>query len=1046
MPAATVIERFLAQAAAQPEAEAILVDGRLGYRYGELARAALGIGASLVARGVGRDELVGIAADKSPALIAAMLGTWAAGAAFAVLDPAQPVARRGLQIDDGKMRWILCGAGQTDADAGAGRAGVKTVSIAEAAAAAPLAAPVPARPQDLAYACWTSGSTGRPKGVAVEHRGLASMLAQQIDWFELGPGARSLFVLDIGFDAALSDIFTALGSGACLCIESALAQGPPTPAALFALMRARAVTYADLPPALLALLDPAQAPPSLATVVIGGEVCAAEVVRAWSRRVRLLVVYGPTEATVCTSVARCGPDWDRPLLGQPLAGVRYRVVDEAGAELPAGVAGQLAIAGAQVARGYIARSALDAERFATVAGERCFLTGDRVVRDPDGQWRFLGRVDRQVKIRGRLVAPEEVEAALMAHPEVAAAYVSTRAAGARGRSVLVAAVEPRPGRAPTRAELARHLAARVPGWMIPQRIDVVPRLPRTTSGKIDGAAVAAWDRPTANAEAGADAEAGAGSSTPSSAVPLAPAEQVVAAAARAVLGHLVEDGPAGAGLDLTRGFMALGGDSLSVLEMAAACELAGLSVDAAALAADVPLQALAAGAVDARALSPQALDAHAARVAERMFAGATRSSSGIEAGIGAPGGAGAGSRPAGGTLLVTGATGFLGARVVLALAERTRAPLRCLVRADSVEHARVRLAAACDRHRPGSFAAVGARIEVVPGDLSRPCLGLSDAAYQRLADSVEAVIHCAAAVNLVAPLSALAPHNLDGTAAVARLCLDGAATALHAVSTLSVFVATDRAPGPVGEDDDIGAATAVYGGYAQSKWAAERVLARVPGAELAIAHYRPGLITGDPERGALPARDFLTMFTRGLAAVGAVPEAWLDRLAFDVTPVSYAAEAIAALSLSPVRAGAVYHLAGREPVPLRGWIEAMRACGVALDLVDEDRFRDRLLAGAEGLGVGAAPGSPGSLESGRALGRAAVLLGLCRGLAGPGRARHRGLDLFQATGMRFDADRAEAALAPLGLTRPRATPALLARYAARVLSLPAPRPDAEAGA
>lgn len=992
----SALDRFLAEAAARPDAPAILEDGQVAETYASLARAALGIGAALRARGAGPEHMVGVAAPRSAALVAGMLGAWAAGAAWTVLDPALPGPRRAVQIDEGQVRWILTAGGQT-ASLPPGDRAPHLLAIADARRTAPLAEPARIQPGDLAYAYWTSGSTGQPKGVAVEHRGLPGMLAQQIAAIGLGPGQRSLLVLRASFDATLSDIGTALLSGACLCIESALDQGPMAPDALLALMHARRITYADLPPSLLAVLPPDRAPPDLRAVVIGGEPCPVEAVRAWARRVRLINAYGPTEATVCTSLGVCtgawAEAWDRPLLGAPLDGVVYRVVDGALNEVPPGQPGQLAIGGVQLARGYIARPALEAARFVHIDGERFFLTGDRVVRAPDGAYVFLGRVDRQVKIRGQLVAPEELEAALAAHPDVARAQALTRTRA--GRTVLIAAVAPRaPGPPDLAARLMAHVAAHLPSWMQPQRIEVMDALPETATGKVDAAALEAVVEARARAHV-----------VPAPGRAASPDEHVIARAAAQVL-----DTPE---VDLRQGLISLGGDSLTVIAMAAACASAGLTVSAGDLAADVPLRTLALGAGAGSGQPAAALDRAAALPAD--LAARLRAL----------------PPPAQGpprAILLTGATGFLGARLLLDLGRRSPATLVCLVRADHQDHAWARLRAACDAHEPGALDALAPRVRPVCGDLTAPGLGLAPHARAALARDIDTVFHCAARVNLVEPLAALAPHNLGGTGEILRFCAEGAPKALHHASTLSVFVATDRVPGQVSEDDaldgDIPAGRTVFGGYAQSKWAAERLVRRAAGA-LPVAVYRLGLITGDPDRGALPRNDFLALLTRGLADLGAVPEAWLDALAVDITPVGFAAPALAAIALAPgttgpadPRAARTFHIAGRRPVPLGAWIDAMRACGVDLVPVSEHAWRQRA------RDHGASPGDPG---------RAAAVLGLCRGQGGAAFHANRALDMFQATGVGFDSRRADAALAGAGIDRPGITPALLARYVRRIL-------------
>jgi hypothetical protein len=261
----------------------------------------------------------------------------------------------------------------------------------------------------LAWVVFTSGSTGRPKGVCVGFGGVEGLLRAQVSTFDIRPESRVLWALSPGFDASFSDVGTALYAGATLF---------PYPGAtsnfqaLLAFLHTHAITHADLPPSLLTHIDPEALPRSLQTIIVGGEPCPPHALRAHARHRRVVNVYGPTEATVCTSMEVISNDRaakNGASIGVPLEGVQYTYSD-----------GELVIAGPAVARGYLDDAALTAARF-TPAGYR---TGDRVREEADGSWTFEGRLDRQVKIAGKLVAPEELEACLRAVPGVRSAIVA----------------------------------------------------------------------------------------------------------------------------------------------------------------------------------------------------------------------------------------------------------------------------------------------------------------------------------------------------------------------------------------------------------------------------------------------------------------------------------------------------------------------------------------------------------------------------------------------------------------------------------------------
>ncbi|HEU4537490.1 MAG TPA: amino acid adenylation domain-containing protein, partial [Polyangiaceae bacterium] len=330
-----------------------------------------------------------------------------------------------------------------------------------------------------------SGSGGAPKGVVVAHRGVVNVLAQQIEAFGLDESSRSLFVLSTSFDASVSDLGTALLAGATLVVapEAETRDGP----SLFETIERRAITYVDLPPAFLRVLEPARCPASLRCIVIGGEACPPEVVRRWAERVRVVNVYGPTEATVCSSLCPCDPvRWTKPLVGRPLAGITYLVLDEAGRAAKEGQAGELCIAGDGLAIGYLHQPELTAERFVELAGRRFYRTGDRVLVHPDGELEFVGRFDRQVKVGGVRVELDEVEAELGRVPGVAEAAVVARPEGGLVAFVARAASGASLGPASLRARLRERL----PLAAVPRAWVFLEALPRGTSGKLDRAALA----------------------------------------------------------------------------------------------------------------------------------------------------------------------------------------------------------------------------------------------------------------------------------------------------------------------------------------------------------------------------------------------------------------------------------------------------------------------------------------------------------------------------------------------------------------------------
>ncbi|HYH79230.1 MAG TPA: amino acid adenylation domain-containing protein, partial [Longimicrobium sp.] len=493
---------FEAQAARTPHAPALTFDTET-LSYAELNARANRLAHHLQALGVGPDVRVGICLERGVEMVVALLAVLKAGGAYLPLDPEYPEDRLRHMVADARPAVLLTQAAWTarfaDADA-------TVVALdADASAWAGLSDENPERPGlapgHLAYVIYTSGSTGRPKGVMVSHGNLANHTAWQIETFGIDATDTVLQRTSISFDASVWELWTPLACGARMLLLSR--EVMKDPAEIARAMAEGGVTVAQFVPSLLqALLDGLadDARLSCRTLFCGGEPLPARLVEAVRARGvgEVVNLYGPTETTIDATAFVCPDPLDparAPSIGRPVRDTRIYVLDPAGEPVPAGVAGELFVGGAGVARGYLDRPALTAERFVPdpfsgELGARLYRTGDLGRRLADRTLEFLGRTDFQVKIRGFRVELGEIEARLAEHPAVREAVVAARE-DVPGDTRLVAYYVA--GEALEAQALRAHLAAGLPEHMVPAAYVRLDALPLTPNGKLDRKALPAPD-------------------------------------------------------------------------------------------------------------------------------------------------------------------------------------------------------------------------------------------------------------------------------------------------------------------------------------------------------------------------------------------------------------------------------------------------------------------------------------------------------------------------------------------------------------------------
>ncbi|MDJ0729381.1 MAG: non-ribosomal peptide synthase/polyketide synthase [Crocosphaera sp.] len=392
--------------------------------YAQLNSRANQLAYYLISLGVSADTLVGICVERSLLMIIGLLAILKAGGAYVPLDPEYPQARLNFMLEDAQVSLLLT---QTSLNSKLPQHQAQIIfleDIPEKVAQNPQDNPqVEVKPTHLANVIYTSGSTGQPKGVMVEHKGLYNLAIAQIETFGLETNSRVLQFASFSFDACLSEILMALGSGASLYLGSKDDLMPGQP--LISQLETHRITHITLPPSALAVL-PKRELPHLKTIIVAGEACSPELVKQWSVGRNFFNGYGPTEGSVCATIAQCYPDDDKVTIGRPISNVQVYILDSHLQPVPIGVPGELHIGGIGVARGYLNRPQLTAERFISFeesgvrsqeSGEsKLYKTGDLARYLPDGRIEFLGRIDHQVKVRGFRIETGEIEGVLSQHP------------------------------------------------------------------------------------------------------------------------------------------------------------------------------------------------------------------------------------------------------------------------------------------------------------------------------------------------------------------------------------------------------------------------------------------------------------------------------------------------------------------------------------------------------------------------------------------------------------------------------------------------------
>ncbi|GGS49643.1 non-ribosomal peptide synthetase [Actinokineospora fastidiosa] len=882
-PPATVPELLEAQVARTPDRTALVAeDGRV--TFAELNARANRLARYLLARGAGPERVVAIALPRTMDAIVALFAVLKAGAAYLPVDPDYPRARVDFLLADARpvitIGRNLPGEVAPD-DPEIGLLPDHDLTDAER--------PTPDTALALIY---TSGSTGAPKGTVLTHDAMVNLFHQHrthlIEPEVAAAGGRrfrAALTASLSFDTSWEGLIWLLAGHELHFIGDDVRRAPED---LLRYVADEGIDFLDVTPTyaeeLVAEGLLAEGTRRPAVIALGGEAVGEALWKALRAVPGLSVynLYGPTECTVDALWCRLSES-DSPVIGRPIANCRAYVLDAAGRLVPPGVVGELHLAGTPVGRGYHGKAELTAQRFRAdpfgPPGARMYRTGDLARWRRDGVVEFLGRADDQLKVRGFRIEPGEVESVLAGHPGVARAAVAGRGDRLVAYVVPDGEVEP--------AALRRYLVERLPDYLVPGAFVMMDHLPVNPNGKLDRAALPSPE-PAARAI---------------SRTPRTQAERELCALFAELLG-VPEVG-------IDDDFFTLGGHSLLVARLLTRIRVAfGVRLGIRAVF-DAPTVAELARHLDTSppetaALSLSDLDREAD----------------LDPAITADGCLPA-REPR--RVLLTGATGFLGAFLLRALLDHSGVEVVCLVRAEDDNAAAERLRQTLHRYRLRDPGLADRTVVALAGDLAQPDLGLGRKRFAELAEDIDAVYHNGARVNHLEPYARLRPVNVSGTQEILRLATTTRVKPVHFVSTCDF--------------------SDLSNGYVASKWVSERLVTAAGARGVPVTVYRPSRVAGHSITGVGNTGDAFWNLVRAMVILGAAPVVGAQTA--DLVPADHVAAAIVHLSVAPESAGRTYHLTSPSPVPIALVIDVLRRRGYSLTDLSPAEWTRRLTAKAD---------------------------------------------------------------------------------------------------
>ncbi len=771
---------------------------------------------------------VGLFFEKSKEYIASLFAVTLSDTAFVPLELTSPEERLAYIVNDSELTTILTSK-KYKKEVKKLPKEIKVLFFEDLFTPSEKTATLPKEEKvnESAYLIYTSGSTGNPKGVDVSYNGLSNVIEQQIEITEMNRSKFYLY-LAISFDASLSDIYCSLLSGSELYIYDCLRRNA---VGLKDYFNEVGITHSDLPPSFLKLLSPEDFT-TLKSIIIGGEVADYKSVQEFAEAMRVVNVYGPTEATICTSMIVCDNKWSKPLIGFPLENVGYKIVDENDNEITeeqVGETGELIITGCQLANGYVNNFKMNIKSFTTLFGERSYRSGDYVSYNEDGMIEFKGRVDRQIKYHGQLINLEEVESAINSIKAVESVSVIFK------NKKMYAYYE---GDI-TDTEIRNELKSKVPVYMIPSFI-INKEIPKTVTGKNDGKLLSKEDS-------------------------LSDEVIVISNLFKSIL-QIEEDIVINEELSFMKD---LSGDSLDFVQLHLALQQMGMNIQYDYLIENNSIKDILNYDEKEIIIDTKFLAEECKKLKKPEIRPTVRQEVA--------------------DVLITGATGLLGSAILAEqLNNEKELNIFCLVRGTDKDSAKKRIFDMLEKQELSFPLARLKNVEVVLGDVSKTNLGMEELTYKELTHLIDTVYHCAAEVNNIKTFNQMYESNVVSTVNIADFVFRNRDKTLHYASTLSVYVSSDTLNNDVFNEERLhNDGHRLYSGYAQTKWLSEYYLNNLQEETDNIFIYRYGLLTAPIYAPHLKGSGFLNQSIEDLKKIGSIPRTDVE-LSMDLTPLDYA--------------------------------------------------------------------------------------------------------------------------------------------------------------